>query len=58
MLSSCLHGGSANKTEHEERLLYSLFMTRGYFRQEENQYLTYPAELVKTWPEEVQKLIG
>ncbi|KAL7623797.1 hypothetical protein AAE478_005350 [Parahypoxylon ruwenzoriense] len=38
-LSSCYHGGSANTTTDEERLLYSFFMTKGYLRQEENQYL-------------------
>ncbi|KAL4909545.1 hypothetical protein BDW74DRAFT_187612 [Aspergillus multicolor] len=37
--SSCYHGGSANTTLDEERLLYSFFMTKGYLRQEENQYL-------------------
>lgn len=37
--SSCYHGGSANTTTDEERLLYSFFMTKGYLRQEENQYL-------------------
>lgn len=33
MYSSCFHGGSANTTENEERLLYSACMTRGYLRQ-------------------------
>lgn len=33
MLSSCFHGGSANKTHNEERLLYSCFMTKGFLRQ-------------------------
>lgn len=37
--SSCYHGGSPNTTKDEERLLYSFFMTKGYLRQEENQYL-------------------
>ncbi|KAH0848074.1 hypothetical protein AYO21_03565 [Fonsecaea monophora] len=32
MLSSCYHGGSANTTNDEERLLFSCFMTRGYLR--------------------------
>lgn len=36
MLSSCYHGGSANKTENEERLVYSCFMTKGYLRQVSN----------------------
>lgn len=33
MLSSCYHGGSANTTTDEERLIFSCFMTRGYLRQ-------------------------
>jgi ectoine hydroxylase-related dioxygenase (phytanoyl-CoA dioxygenase family) len=33
MLSSCFHGGSANTTTDEERLVYSCFMTKGYLRQ-------------------------
>ncbi|CAP64780.1 uncharacterized protein PODANS_5_3360 [Podospora anserina S mat+] len=33
MLSSCFHGGSANTTRDEERLIYSCFMTKGYLRQ-------------------------
>lgn len=33
MLASCYHGGSANTTENEERLLYGCFMTRGWLRQ-------------------------
>ncbi|KAI7977572.1 hypothetical protein EIK77_000522 [Talaromyces pinophilus] len=33
MLSSCYHGGSANTTPDEERLVYSCFMTKGFLRQ-------------------------
>lgn len=33
MLASAFHGGSANTTADEERLLYSCFMTKGYLRQ-------------------------
>lgn len=33
MLASCYHGGSANTTTDEERLVYSCFMTKGYLRQ-------------------------
>ncbi|KAK9856889.1 phytanoyl-CoA dioxygenase family protein [Penicillium brevicompactum] len=58
MLSSCYHGGSANKTDDEERLVYSCFMTKGYLRQEENQYLAVPLEKVREYPLEMQRLIG
>jgi len=33
MLSSCYHGGSANITEDEERLVFSAFSCKGYLRQ-------------------------
>jgi ectoine hydroxylase-related dioxygenase (phytanoyl-CoA dioxygenase family) len=58
MLSSCYHGGSANTTKDEERLLFSCFMTRGWLRQEENQYLAVPPEVAKTLPVRIQKLLG
>ncbi|KAK4498375.1 hypothetical protein PRZ48_011033 [Zasmidium cellare] len=58
MLSSCYHGGSANNTTDQERLIYSCFMTKGVLRQEENQYLAVPQEAVKQYPPEIQKLLG
>ncbi|QKX55224.1 uncharacterized protein TRUGW13939_02316 [Talaromyces rugulosus] len=58
MLASCYHGGSANTTADEERLVYSCFMTKGFLRQEENQYLVNSLEQVKQYPRDVQKLIG
>lgn len=33
MLASAYHGGSANTTLNEERLIYSCFMTKGFLRQ-------------------------
>ena len=36
MLASCFHGGSANTTMDQERLVYSCFMTKGYLRQVRN----------------------
>jgi ectoine hydroxylase-related dioxygenase (phytanoyl-CoA dioxygenase family) len=67
VLSGCFHGGSANTTDQpdeqgkvtpEERLVYSTFMTRGYLRQEENQYLINPVEKVRQLPEWMQELVG
>lgn len=58
MLASCYHGGSANMTEEEERLVYSCFMTKGFLRQEENQYLANSVEHVKQYSLDLQKLIG
>ncbi|KAL6693706.1 hypothetical protein J3F84DRAFT_379709 [Trichoderma pleuroticola] len=58
MLASCYHGGSANTTTDEERLVYSCFMTKGFLRQEENQYLANSYEYIKEYPQEVLRLIG
>jgi len=59
MLCSCFHGGSANTTLDEERLLYCALMTKGFLRQEENQYLTNNQEKLKELHgPEVLKLIG
>ncbi|ODV82736.1 hypothetical protein CANARDRAFT_30592 [[Candida] arabinofermentans NRRL YB-2248] len=57
-LASCYHGGSANKTKDEYRLLISCFMTRGYLRQEENQYLAIPMDVIKKLPEKYARMIG
>ncbi|TVY32182.1 Dioxygenase [Lachnellula occidentalis] len=59
MLASCYHGGSANTTEDQERLVYSCFMTKGYLRQEENQYLNNKPEVLNQfYSDEMLKLIG
>lgn len=58
MLSGCFHGGSENKTTDEIRTLYSVLSTRGYFRQEENQYLAHDMEKVKNLPLWLQKFAG
>lgn len=67
MLSGCFHGGSANTTDQpdengqvklEERLVYSTFMTRGYLRQEENQYLANPVDKIRELPDYLQELVG
>jgi ectoine hydroxylase-related dioxygenase (phytanoyl-CoA dioxygenase family) len=58
VLSGCFHGGSANTTKDEERLVYSTFSTRGWLRQEENQYLANPIEEVRKLPSWLQERIG
>ncbi|KAL1896364.1 hypothetical protein Sste5346_004749 [Sporothrix stenoceras] len=50
MLSGCFHGGSANKTVDQERLVYSCFFTRSWLRQEENQYLIHDLEKLRKLP--------
>lgn len=51
------HGGGANTTRSpRQSLLVSLDL--GNLRQEENQFLAVPREIVLTLPEEVQRLLG
>lgn len=33
-------------------------MTPGYLRQDENQYLAIPVDVIESYPEDVQKLLG
>jgi ectoine hydroxylase-related dioxygenase (phytanoyl-CoA dioxygenase family) len=58
MLSGCYHGASANTTASDERLLYATFTTRGYLRQEENQYLACDAATIKRLPIDLQRFVG
>jgi len=58
MLASCFHGGSANTTTDEHRLVFGTFVTRGWLRQEENMYLAVPKEVVMSYPRKTQQMIG
>ncbi|KAH8661731.1 phytanoyl-dioxygenase family protein [Ilyonectria robusta] len=58
MLASCYHGGSANTTTDQMRVIFGMFMTRGYLRQEENQFLANPMDKVQKLPIQTQKLLG
>ena len=58
VFAGCYHGGSANTTADEERLVYSTFTTRGYLRQEENQYLANDMEAVRKLPVWLQQFMG
>ncbi len=58
MLSGCFHGGSANTTKDEYRILLSTFSTRGWLRQEENQYLANSIESIKDLPPALQERMG
>ncbi|KAM0545393.1 hypothetical protein ACHAPJ_011377 [Fusarium lateritium] len=58
-LSSCFHGGSANQTTNQERLMYSCFYTKGFLRQEENQYLAAPFNAISDkYDQKTMELIG
>lgn len=56
-LGSTWHGGGANSSD-EVRIGINLDYTVGWLRQEENQYLTYSLDEVRTFPERVQRLLG
>ena len=54
---SVLHGGGTNTTD-ESRLGVFLHYAPGWLRQEENQYLSCPPEVAKTFSPELRSLIG
>jgi hypothetical protein len=58
MFASCHRGGGANTTTNQERLLSSCFMTRGWLRQEENQYISSTREEALAMDRDVQKIAG
>jgi ectoine hydroxylase-related dioxygenase (phytanoyl-CoA dioxygenase family) len=58
MLSGCFHGGSANETKDEERVVLSTFMTRGWLRQEENQYLANSIDSIRGLPAALKERMG
>ena len=58
MLSGVIHAAGANSTDDEERLIYSAAMTRGWLRQEENQYLANDADVIKQLPTDLQRFAG
>lgn len=57
-LGSTYHGGGENCTESELRTAVIISLARGYLRQEENQYLVVPRDIVKRYPPRVQQLLG
>jgi ectoine hydroxylase-related dioxygenase (phytanoyl-CoA dioxygenase family) len=52
-----VHGGGAN-TSDETRTGINIDYVLGWLRQEENQYLSVPIEVVRELPERVQRLMG
>ncbi|KAJ9139199.1 Phytanoyl-CoA dioxygenase family protein [Pleurostoma richardsiae] len=58
VLSGAFHGGSANTTADEERLVFSCFYTRSWMRQEENQYLANDWDRIRALPDWLQERVG
>ena len=57
-LGSVFHGGGANKTKGEFRTGLSMGFDAANVRQEENLYLALPREVVASYPEQIQRLLG
>jgi ectoine hydroxylase-related dioxygenase (phytanoyl-CoA dioxygenase family) len=51
------HGGGTNSSD-SSRIGLTIGLDLGFLRQEENAYLTYPAEIVKGFDEDIQRLLG
>jgi ectoine hydroxylase-related dioxygenase (phytanoyl-CoA dioxygenase family) len=59
MLGGTYHGAGANTTANQERLIFAAFATRGYLRQEENQFLANrDLDKLRMLPEEVLRFAG
>ena len=57
-LGGTIHGGGANVSQSPLRTGLAFQYSLGWLRQEENQYLTNPPEIARTYPERLQRLIG
>ncbi|KAL2809200.1 hypothetical protein BJX63DRAFT_424037 [Aspergillus granulosus] len=57
MLGDLHYAGSANITESEQRILHGFFLTRGFYRGEENIYLANSDEDALSWSPGVQKIL-
>jgi hypothetical protein len=57
-LGSTFHAGGANATADEWRAAASLALDASNVRQEENMYLALSPEVVASYPEEIQRLLG
>jgi ectoine hydroxylase-related dioxygenase (phytanoyl-CoA dioxygenase family) len=58
ILGSVYHGGGANTTDNERRLVLTCGVTCSYLRQEENQYLANEVENIRRLPVAIQRFIG
>lgn len=56
-LGGTVHGGGANISDVTRAGLITTY-SLGWLRQEENQYLTVPREMVKAYPDTIRRLLG
>jgi ectoine hydroxylase-related dioxygenase (phytanoyl-CoA dioxygenase family) len=57
-LGGVYHGGGTNRTEQEWRTGVTFSLDASFVRQEENHYLALTRELVASYPEQIQRLLG
>ncbi|AFR95217.2 phytanoyl-CoA dioxygenase [Cryptococcus neoformans C23] len=61
-LGSCYHGAGENQCEKSDpdalRTLFAVFGQRDYFRQDQEEVLSTPLELAKTFPEDILRIAG
>ena len=57
-LGSTHHGGGTNRTANEFRTGVTLGLDCAAMRQEENMYLALDAETVRSYPEQIRRLLG
>jgi ectoine hydroxylase-related dioxygenase (phytanoyl-CoA dioxygenase family) len=57
-LGSTHHGGGTNRTADQHRLGLTTGLDSAAVRQEENMYLALAPEVVQSYPEEIQRLLG
>ncbi|KAM0355126.1 hypothetical protein ACHAPU_000986 [Fusarium lateritium] len=58
MLGSAYHAGGTHSTKDEHRLIFATFSTRGFLRQEENQFLAVSRETAKKLDRDIQAFMG
>jgi ectoine hydroxylase-related dioxygenase (phytanoyl-CoA dioxygenase family) len=56
-LGKTLHGGGENRSDHPRMGLVNTY-SLGWLRQEVNQYLTIPRDVMATFPDHVQRVMG
>lgn len=57
-LGSAFHAGGENRTKNEYRTGLTMALDSSSVRQEENMYLALTPDLVASYPEEIQRLLG
>lgn len=58
MDSQLWHCGGPNSTDSDWRLGLNVQYVRGFFRTQQNQYLSVPHEQVRTYPQRLRELLG